>query len=368
MGTAALVRALLAIVRKDLVIWWRTPAAIAGTIAPPLAFLLITFVAGAAVGRTPVALVVEDPGPQASRLATIVSDSPAFRVHRTSSGDAETMLDHLAVAAVITIPADFDARYVAHRPDPVEIRINNLNLDFTNDLRRSLPAAITAFYAAAPDDPIAVSVAETDLRAQDVALVQFMVVPNVILLVTVAGMLATGLAMAREFEDRTDKELLLAPLPGGVVLVGKLVAGWLTTLGVAGIVLAIAAATRLLRGSPGDWATVAGLVALYGLTACGLGAAAGAITRRFIATALVTINLALYLFFLSGGIAVASFLPDWLRATAHAIPTYYAVDGLDEVLFSHAAAGLGTDVLVLAVSAAVSLLLGTAAVLARPRR
>lgn len=147
--------------------------------------------------RNPVAVVAEDNGPQVQRLVSILDASDAFRVQPATQVEAAHLLDTRQVAAVITILASFDDDYRLHRPDPVRIRINNLNLDFTNDLRRSLPAAITSFYAGEPDNPIMVGVAESDLRPHDVDLVQFDLVPILVLLPTLMGVVNGGLATAR---------------------------------------------------------------------------------------------------------------------------------------------------------------------------
>lgn len=50
---------------------------------------------------------------------------------------------------------------------PVTIQFNNLNLDFTHDLRRSLPAAITTFCGAHALH-MAIFYTSTDLLARDV--------------------------------------------------------------------------------------------------------------------------------------------------------------------------------------------------------
>src|SRR5579859_7001571 len=172
--------AIVAIARKDIGVWARQPTAVAATVLPAVVLIGVLYIGAAAVGHNPVALVVDDSGPHAQQLVQILADSDAFVVTRATQDEASTALADLQVAAVITIPADFDSAFDAHRPDPVDIRINNLNLDFTNDLRRSLPAAIAEFYAQEPDSPIGVSVAETDLRVQDIGLVQFDMVPDLV--------------------------------------------------------------------------------------------------------------------------------------------------------------------------------------------
>ena len=175
----------LAIVRKDIGVWLRQPTSIVATVLPAIAFMIILYFGAQAVGRNPVALVVLDSGPHAQELVNILIHSDAFKIAMmsTSPEKAEEALKQLKVAAVITIPNNFDAAYNAQKPDPVTIHINNLNLDFTNDLRRSLPAAITMFYADRTNNngstsPIQIHVKETDLRTQDIDLLRFELVPK----------------------------------------------------------------------------------------------------------------------------------------------------------------------------------------------
>ena len=351
-------RAALALARKDIVTWLRTPNAIVASLLPPLAFVVIIAVQAGSVGHNPVALVVDDPGPQARELVRILKSSEAFNVRQSTAAEAGRLLTDVQVAAVVTVPSTFDADYAAHRPDPVTIRINNLNLDFTNDLRRSLPAAISRFYAGQADSPIHVTVAETDLRRHDVSLIQFELIPNLVLLLTVTGVITCGLATAREFEELTIKALLLAPIGRGTLITGKLLAGWLTTMAVAAVVLVLSAVFGLLRPAGWYWFPALAVVALIGLATAGLGAAIGAALRRFSAVTGIGINLAIYLFFLSGGISVAAFLPDWIQTIAHFTPTYYGVDALEAAIFYQSTDNLVRDMTILVATAALGLGLG----------
>ena len=352
-------RGILAIASKDFRIWLRQPLAILVTIAPPLVFMLVILVSAGAVGRNPVALVVLDRGEPATRLASTLEHSSAFRVVRSDPSAAEQQLADLTVSAVITIPAGFSDRFQSGQADPVTIHINNLNLDFTNDLRRSLPAAITRFYAGQRVSPIAVSVRETDLRARDVDLVQFELVPTLVLLLTIAGVVSCGLATAREFEDRTIMELLLAPISTTSVIAGKLLAGWATTFLVGAVILALGAVTGLLRPAGWYWLETLGIVALIALMTAGLGAAVGARARGFAPVAMIGINLSIWLFFLSGGITVAAFLPGWVQAIGSFTPTFYGVHALEMAIFYGSTDSLGRDVAVLAATTVITLTLGS---------
>ncbi len=357
----------LAIVRKDIGVWLRQPATIASTVLPAVSLLVILFFFQQAVGRNPVAIVVHDTGPHAQELVKILSDSNAFKIAMitTAQPNAEQALKQLKVAAVITIPSNFDAAFDSHKPDPVTIHINNLNLDFTNDLRRSLPAAITEFY----DDknnhnegisgPIRIHVKETDSRQQDIELLRFELVPNLVLLLTTAGIINAGAATAREWEDSTIKELLLAPLSKTSLIVGKLLSGWITTLLIAAVVLVIGAASGYLRPEdPIYWISTVAIVLLIALASAGLGVAIGAAARRFQRVTAIGIPLSIDLFFLSGGITVAAFLPVWLQTTAHFVPTFYGTHALEMAIFYNSSEGLVQDVAVLGVTALAATILG----------
>jgi ABC-2 type transport system permease protein len=351
-------RVIWAIVRKDLAVWLRQPSSIAATLLPAVGFFVLIYFSAQAVGRNPVALVVQDSGPRAQQLAGIIADSDAFLATPMSPAQAQAALQEVQVAAIVTIPPSFDAAYAAHRPDPVTIQINNLNLDFTNDLRRSLPAAITAFYAEQPESPIRVTVQETDLRPQDISLTQFDLVPNLVLLLTIAGVVNAGLATAREWEAATVKELLLAPVARANLIAGKLLAGWLTTMLVCGVVLALGAGTGFFHPVGIYWLVTLGMLALLALASVGLGVTLGALLQNLQRVSGVSIPLSFYLFFLSGGITVVAFLPPWVQTLAHLIPTYYGVHALEMAVFYGSSEQLGLDLAVVAATAAVAVSLG----------
>jgi ABC-2 type transport system permease protein len=360
----------LAIVRKDIGVWLRQPTTIASTVLPAVSLLVILFFFQQAVGRNPVAMVVQDTGPHAQELVKILSDSDAFKIAMitTAQQNAEEALKQLKVAAVITIPSNFDAAFNSHKPDPVTIHINNLNLDFTNDLRRSLPAAITEFYAnknnnnEAISSPIRIHVKESDSRQQDIELLRFELVPNLVLLLTTAGIINAGAATAREWEDSTIKELLLAPISKTSLIVGKLMSGWITTLLIAAVVLVIGAASGYLRPEdPIYWIPTVAIVLLIALASAGLGVAIGAAARRFQRVTAIGVPLSIDLFFLSGGITVAAFLPVWLQTAAHFVPTFYGTHALEMAIFYNSSEGLVQDIAVLGVTAFASASLGVLA-------
>jgi len=202
---------------------------------------------------------------------------------------------------------------------------------------------------------------ETDLRSRDVNLIQFELVPNLVLLLVVAGAVNGGLGVASEFDGQTIKELVLSPASRWAIVAGKLLGGWVTAMVVVGVVIGIAAVTGVLRPNGWLWLTTLSITALIGLASAGLGAAIGAKLRTIAKVAPVAINLSIWLFFLSGGIGVAAFLPKWVQAIAAFTPTFYGVHALQMSIFYSSTDQLARDVLVLGVTAVIALAAGTVA-------
>ena len=348
------------IFRKDIRVLLRQPVIIATTLLPPIAFLLVNALGAVAVGRSPVALVTLDSGAKGQQMAQIIHNADVFRITDATPTQAQTMLSTIQVVAVITIPADFTQRVDAHEAAPVDVTVNNLNLDFTNDIRRSVPDAITQYYAAQGSaSPIKVTMNETNLRQRDVQLYQYGVLPTILLLIMISGLINGGLSTAREWESRTVKELLLAPVARGAIITGKVFAGFAITFVLGTLVLLLGDALGWTQPQGVYWLSALLTIALVSLFAAGLGVAIGAALRRIQIVIGISINAAIYLFFLAGGIGVLAFEPDWLQNIAAYVPLTYGRHALEQAVFYSASDQFGLDMTVLALCALAALVLGT---------
>ena len=351
------------ILLKDLRVWLRQPANIAATIVPPLVILFVQALGAVAVGRSPVALVVQDTGPQGARIAQAIRDADVFRLSEVDGGQAQALLRNLDVVAIVTIPADFSARLLAHQPSPVEVTVNNLNLDFTNDIRRAVPDAVTQYYRAQGNaSPIKVTMNETNLRQRDIELFQYAVLPTVVLLLIISGLITGGLASTREWETSTVKELLLSPTPGSAIIAGKVLAGFVTSFFLGVVVLAAAYLLGWIYPQGVYWLTTLLIVALVALMGSGLGVAIGAAFQHIQPVIGMSMLVALYLYFLSGGISVLAFEPAWLQSIAAFVPLTYGNHALQMAVFYNSADLLGRDALVLALVSLLALFLGSLAI------
>ncbi|MGZ3618532.1 MAG: ABC transporter permease [Ktedonobacteraceae bacterium] len=347
------------ILRKDIRVLLRQPVNIAATILPPLAFLLVNALGAAAVGRNPVALVTLDKGIKGQQMAQIIHNADVFRITDTTPEQAQALLNNVAVAAIITIPSDFTQRVNVHANAPIDVIVNNLNLDFTNDIRRSVPDAITQYYQTQGEvSPIKVTMLETNLRHRDVDFFQYNVLPTILLLLMISGLINGGLSTAREWESRTVKELLLSPVSRGAIITGKVLAGFVITFMLGTLVLLLGNALGWTQPQGIYWLSALLTIALVSLFSAGLGVAVGAALRRVQVEIAVSINVAIYLFFLAGGIGVLAFEPTWLQNIAAFVPLTYGRHALEQAVFYSASDQFVRDMVVLALAAVVAIVLG----------
>ncbi len=352
-------RSVWAILKKDLRVWLSNRRNIAATIVPPLAFLLIQALGAVAVGRSPVALVTLDQGVKGQQMQQIFHSADVSRVTDATPQQAKQLYDNIQVIAVITIPRNFTQRVTAHDVSPVNVQVNNLNLDFTNDVRRSVPDAITQFYQAqGSSSPIKVTVQEQDVRLRDVQLFQYSVLPTIILLLTLSGLVTSSIATAREWETRTVKELLLSPTAHSAIIVGKVLAGFVTTFLLGMLVFLLGAALNWTRPEGVYWLTSIVVLAITALFSTGLGVALGAALHKSQPVIAISVNIAIYLFFLAGGIGVIAFEPAWLQNIAAYVPLTYGIHALEQAVFYSSSDLFGRDILILGLCALATLALG----------
>lgn len=359
-----------AIAQMDLRVWARSPWAVLAAVIPPIAMAIALQVLSNSVAEQPVALVVAGHGPQTAKLARIIEgDDDAYALTRTDATQARAMLADQRVAGVITIPADFDAR-VARRRGTLDLELNNVDIDFADDIRRAVARSVARFNApalafdegaVASDNAYHIGIAETDLRQTDVEFLDYQVQPVLILLVLSLGLLGSAVLTSRDFERGTIKVLLLAPAGRMQVILGRILGGTLAALAVLVPLSALAVWNGNIDPPPGHWTQLIALLGAVTVMSVGLGVLLGVWLKRSHLVALAAVIAATYLFFLGGGFTTIAFLPGWLQDISSLVPTRYAIDGVRQVLFYPDLQGFGNDMLVLLGFAAGTTVLGTLA-------
>ncbi|MGK5544785.1 ABC transporter permease [Streptomyces sp. URMC 127] len=161
--------------------------------------------------------------------------------------------------------------------------------------------------------------------------------PGVLTMAVQIPAIGTGASLVQDREVGFLREMLVAPVRRGTLLLGKCAGGTTVATCQGALVLALAG-TAHVPYDPALFATLAGELALSALALTALGAvAAVCITRMQTFQAVLSFAMA-PLLFLSGAMFPLSGLPPWLAAICLANPLTYAVDPLRRAVAAHAPA------------------------------
>ena len=349
-------RVIWAVALKDLRIGLTERFSTAISIFLPLNFLILMSLFALSGGLSPTAVVMNDTGPLAQQFYQAMSGAHSFRLQQADAAQAQALIQAGKIVAVVTIPAEFDSRLQANQPVGVDVQINNLNTDFTNDIRRAVPLSITSFYAKAYPKLVNVTAAEQDLWAQDTDYIPYLTVSILVVALMIGGLLPAGTATAREYENGTIKELLLSPASRWAIGAGKMLGAGLLAAIAAVIILGVL--IGLVGVWPLHWGEVVTFTVLTIIIFVAWGTLLGTLLKHRQAFLPLAFGTSLPLFFISGAFGPLSFLHiPLMEGLAEAFPVYYAI-----VLMQHAfhgfdlnTLGLGVNSLVLVVYAAVVL-------------
>ena len=325
----------------------------------PVNVLILLSLFVLAGSNAPTAVVMNDSGHYAQQFYNAMSHAHSFRLQQASATEAQNLIQEGKIVAVVTIPADFDTRIANNQPVSVGVEINNLNTDFTNDIRRAVPLSITSFYAKAFPNLVDVVPSEHDFYQQDTDYIPYLTVSIVVIGIMVGSLLQSGTASAREWENETMKELLLSPAPRWAVLLGKILAAFLLSL--MSLVILLVVLIFLIGVWPAHWDEAIGFTLLTLIIFIAFGTLLGTLLKQRQPVIALAMGTSIPLFFLSGAFGPISFTTPVIQVLAQIFPVYYAI-----VLQQHAfhnftlnTLGTGVNVLILAAYAIALLALAT---------
>jgi ABC-type transport system involved in multi-copper enzyme maturation permease subunit len=295
----------------------------------PVNFLLLFLLFALTGGQAPTAVVLEDKGPYARQFVSAMEHSHSFIIQQTTASDAYNLIQKGQIVAIVTVPTNFDAALTSGAQVELPVVVNNLEVDFTNDIRRAVPLAITSFYANAFPNQVVVKAQEIDTYSHDTGYVQYLVVSLMVVSIMLGGLLQAGSNAAREYERGTIKELILAPANPWAIQVGKILGAiMLNSLSVALVIIVI---IFLIGVWPVHWDELFGFVLLLMLTFVAAGALIGTLIRRRQAVIPLSIGLSVPVFFISGAFGPAIWGDPITAAVTQLQPVYYGI-----AVFQHA--------------------------------
>lgn len=306
----------------------RNRAFVALTALAAVSFLVMVSLFGLTGSYAPVALINRDGGPYAQRfIQALAGAHHSFVLKHMTADEAAKALRSGRLVGIITIPAGFSAEVERGATVPIDVQIDNINVDLTSDVQRALPAAIVAFGQRHKFPGLRARMVEHDVLPNDTSYIQYLVVSALALdAMLIAGILG-ALATAREFERRTVKLLRLSPAPATAVLAGKLVVACAVATGT--LVLTVLAIVVLYGVVPAaQWATLFTLCACAAIFTC-FGAWLGALLKRALAAVPLLFGLVMPLYIDSGALEPTRFDGEPIWRIAHLSPIYYAVGALE---------------------------------------
>jgi len=286
-----------------------------------------------------VAVVLEDPSPDATELAAGFCLSPYFQAQLlTSMPQAKELMLDRRVDGIVRIRPDF-ARQLSLGQAEVQVLVHGTDANRARIIQGYAQEAVgqwTARRAAEGKDaaggPVTV---QQRLWFNDANDSSYFLVPGLIVLImTLIGSLLTTLVMAREWERGTLEALFVTPVRAGEILLSKTIPYF--ALGLVGLTLCVLASSFLfhvpLRGSLG---VLAGVSMLYLLVAVAMGLLISSVLKsQFEASMMTMLVTFMPATMLSGFLFDLRSVPAPVRLIAHALPARYFVTLLQTVFLA----------------------------------
>lgn len=337
---AARVRRVRSLVRKETRQIIRDPSSIAiGVVLPLLLILLFGYGLSLDVRNVPLAVVLEDPSPEAMELVAGFQLSPYFAVSLlTSMRHAETLMQARQVDAILRLQGDF-ARHLHLGSATVQVLVHGTDANRARIIQSYAEGAVSQWVArrAASGREIASTgvVVQHRLWFNDARESRYFLVPGLIVLVmTLIGALLTAMVMAREWERGTLEALFVTPVRIDEILLGKTIPYFV--LGMIGLGLCLLAA-RVLFQVPfrGTLWVLIGVSMLYLLVSLGIGLLISAgFKNQFMASQITLLVTFLPALMLSGFLFDLRSMPTLVRLLTYLLPARYYVTLLQTIFLA----------------------------------
>ncbi len=337
---SARLRRVWTLVRKEARQVVRDPSSIAiGIVLPVVLILLFGYGLSLDVKDVPVAIVLEDPTPDAMGLDANFQLSPYFNAQLLASmAQAQELMLARKVDGIVRIRPDFTRRLKLGDAE-VQILVHGIDANQARIIQSYAQGAVgqwaarlTAEGKQMPVGPVAV---QSRLWFNEANESRYFLVPGLVVLVmTLIGAMLTTLVMAREWERGTFEALFVTPVRAEEILLGKTIPYF--ALGMVGLALCLLAAKFLFHVPfRGSVSVLTGVSMLYLLVALGIGLLiSSAVKTQFVASQLTMLVTFLPAVMLSGFMFDLRSMPVVVRLITYALPARYYVALLQTVFLA----------------------------------
>ncbi len=318
--------------KKETIQILRDPSSLLLGIVMPVVLLFI-FGYGVSLDPkdVPVAMVLEDNGPEARELAARFELSPYFKPQVVYSvAEAKKLVNSGEVDGILILRSDFSAQLAKEFRAEVQLVLNGTDANRARLIQGYGQGTIGKWLevrmARGEGGVLPPITVEQRIWFNESADSTNFLVPGLLtLIMTLIGTLLTALVVAREWERGTMEALLATPLTPGEILLGKIIPYFI--LGMMGMLLSVTLSVFLfdvpLRGS---LILLIALSGLFLLASLGLGLLISSAFRvQFVAAMVSVIAGFLPAFFLSGLLFDLESTPRLVQIISYIIPARYFV-------------------------------------------
>jgi ABC-2 type transport system permease protein len=331
---------LWSLVRKESRQVVRDPSSIAlGIVLPIVLILLFGYGLSLDVTNAPVAVVLEDPSPDATDLAASFQLSPYFDAQLlTSMPRAQELMLARKVDAIVRIRPDF-SRQLSLGEAEVQVLVHGTDANRARIIQTYAQGAVGQWAARRTAEgkqvllgPVTV---QNRLWFNEANESRYFLVPGLIVLImTLIGAFLTSLVVAREWERGTMEALFVTPVRPDEILLGKTIPYF--ALGMIGLVLCLLAAKFLFHVPfRGSVTLLAGVSMLYLLVALAIGLLISSTVRsQFVASQIALLVTFLPAVMLSGFLFDLRSMPAVVRVITYILPARYYVALLQTIFLA----------------------------------
>ena len=333
-------RRVWSLVRKESHQVVRDPSSIAiGIVLPVVLILLFGYGLSLDVTNAPVAVVLEDPSPDAMELAASFQLSHYFDAQLlTSMPRAQQLMLARKVDAIVRIRPDF-SRQLSRGDAEVQILVHGTDANHARIIQSYAQGAVGQWATRRSAEgkeiltgPVTV---QSRLWFNEANESRYFLVPGLIVLImTLIGAFLTSLVVAREWERGTMEALFVTPVRPDEILLGKTIPYFV--LGLIGLVLCLLAAKFLFHVPfRGSVIVLSGASMLYLLVALAIGLLiSSAIKSQFVASQIALLVTFLPAVMLSGFLFDLHSMPAVVRVITYALPARYYVTLLQTIFLA----------------------------------
>ena len=324
-------RRVWSLVKKEARQMVRDPSSIAiGIVLPVVLILLFGYGLSLDVTNVPVAVVLEDPSPEATELAASFRLSPYFDARlMTSMNQARDLMLGREVDGIVRIRPDFGRRLSQGNAE-VQVLVHGIDANHARIIQSYAQGAVGQWAARQSVQGQEILAGPVTVQSRmwfnEANESRYFLVPGlVVLIMTLIGALLTSLVMAREWERGTLEALFVSPVRPDEIILGKTIPYFL--LGMAGFGLCLLAA-KFLFAVPfrGSLIVLTGASTLYLLVALALGLLiSSAVKSQFVASQITLLVTFLPAVMLSGFLFDLRSMPAAVRLITYMLPARYYV-------------------------------------------